>query len=195
MSSELNTKTDVEKWIREDGLLFLKTIGLKNRQKLVDFGCNIGHYTIPAAKVLKSGGTVYAMDKDEDALSKLTQTAKLENLKNIVAIKTSAEPIISLKNSSANFVLLYDILHYFTLQERKALYREVHRVLKINGILSVYPKHNETDEPHHNLSNLTVEDIIKEIEGVKLRLKEKISKELMHSGKYNRGYVLNFLKV
>jgi len=71
----------------------------------------------------------------------------------------------------------------------------VHRVLKVNGILSVYPKHNEGDEPLWNLSNLTLEDIIKEIEDVNLCTKGKFVKELMHNDKYNNGYILNFLKV
>jgi ubiquinone/menaquinone biosynthesis C-methylase UbiE len=194
ISCNVNVKNEVEKWVTQDGLLFLRKIGVKVSYILVDFGCNVGHYTIPAAKVIGNKGKVYAVDKDADILSKLMRTALAENLKNIIPVKTSGNPRIDLENESVDIVLLYDILHYFTIQERTTLYKEVYRILKVNGLLSVYPKHNSSDEPLWNLSNLKLKEIISEIEGSNLHLFDEKYGELLHNDNFDKGYVLNFKK-
>ena len=48
----------MEWWERDTGLKFLKEIGLKYGQRVLDFGCRVGHYTIPAAKVVGNKGIV-----------------------------------------------------------------------------------------------------------------------------------------
>lgn len=194
MSCEQYLKNDVEKWVKEDGIRFLKKIGVRESNVLVDFGCNVGHYTIPAAKIVGERGKVYAVDKDDDILNKLMRIALAEKLKNIIPVKTSGDLRIDLENESVDVVLLYDILHYFTLREREILYKEVYRILKVNGLLSVYPKHNRTDEPLWNLSDLRIKDIRKEIERMKFCPKGKFLKELIHDDNYNNGYVINFKK-
>ena len=59
---------EIKKWLAKDGENFLRGIGIRKGQTVLDFGCNKGHYTIPAAKVLGKQGKVYAFDKDKDAL-------------------------------------------------------------------------------------------------------------------------------
>ena len=116
-------KTEIEIWLAKDGKEFLKEIGVKKAQVVLDFGCSVGHYTIPIAKVVGKEGKVYAVDKDREALAQLMQIAKSEGLKNIVPITTSGELKINLERNSVNAVLLYDILHYLCLEERKELYK------------------------------------------------------------------------
>ncbi|OQX53796.1 MAG: hypothetical protein B5M53_06475 [Candidatus Cloacimonas sp. 4484_209] len=185
---------DVERWIKKDGIVFLKRIGVKESFVLVDFGCNVGHYTIPAAKIVGENGTVYALDQDESVLSKLMKTALAENLKNIVPVKTSKNLKINLKTASVDVVLLYDILHYFSQEERMSLYKEVYRILKIDGLLSVYPKHNSSDEPLWNLSKLGIDEIAKEIETAGLCFRKKCDRELIHDDYYTNGIIINFKK-
>ena len=78
-------------WVEKDGKVFLKEIGIKKGQTILDFGCCEGHYTIPAAKVVGKEGKVYAIDKDGNVLNGLIKGAKKENLKNIKIIKTKVE--------------------------------------------------------------------------------------------------------
>lgn len=74
-------RTDIERWLREEGEVFLEDIGIKRGQIILDFGCGVGHYTIPAAKVVGKRGRVYALDKDGEVLNQLMQTAESEGLK------------------------------------------------------------------------------------------------------------------
>jgi len=183
---------DVEKWLKEDGEVFSKEIGIKEGQVVLDFGCGVGHYTIPAAKVVGEEGKVYAVDKDKEPLEKLMEVAKSEGLEDIVPVETSGNLKLDLKDESVDVVLLYDIIHY--IEGREKLFEEVHRVLKREGFLSVYPKHYRSDEPLWTLAGLELENIIEEIERAKFYLERKTFEKLIHDDSYNRGYVLNFKK-
>jgi len=188
-------KTDIERWLIEEGEIFLKDIGIKRGQSILDFGCGAGHYTIPAAKVAGEEGKVYALDKDREVLNQLMQTAESEGLKNIVPIVVQSEELeINLGQKFVDAMLLYDVLHYMKLEDRKRIYKFAHRVLKIGAILSVYPKHCKSDESLWNLSDMELEDIIKEIEDAKFNFEGKFYKKILHDNSYNMGYVLNFTK-
>ena len=52
--SLVSANHQMEWWEREGGLKFLRKIGLRSGQKILDFGCRVGHYTIPAAQVVGS---------------------------------------------------------------------------------------------------------------------------------------------
>jgi len=188
-------EVDVKEWLKEKGKVFLKNIGVKEGQVILDFGCNVGHYTIPAANVVGKQGRVYAMDKDIESLNELMRTAKTKGLKNIVPMHSqSADLKINLKDESVDVILLYDILHYMDVTERNKIYKESYRVLKNDALLSVYPKHNKLDEPLWNLSNIQLENVIKEIESAKFNFERQFYKKLIHDNNCNTGYILNFTK-
>ncbi|OYD14913.1 hypothetical protein CH333_06975 [candidate division WOR-3 bacterium JGI_Cruoil_03_44_89] len=188
-------ETDVKEWLDKNGMAFLRNIGIKEGQIVLDFGCSVGHYAIPAAKVVGKKGKVYAVDNDIKSLNELMEIAKREDLKNIVTMHTqSVELKINLKNESVDVILLYDILHYMDVMERNKIYNEFYRVLKNDALLSVYPKHNKLDEPLWNLSDMQLEDVIKEIESAKFNFEGQFYKKLIHDDNYNMGYILNFTK-
>jgi ubiquinone/menaquinone biosynthesis C-methylase UbiE len=182
--------TEVRRWMEEDGIGFLKEIGVKNGQMILDFGCGTGHYTIPAAKVIAGDGKIYALDKDREALHELKRIAKEENIKNIELL--NAKLRIPLNKNSLNIVLCYDVIHYEDRKQRRIIYSEVHRILRKEGLFSVYPKHHKNDYPMDELAAVDLEDIIKEIEQSGFYLESKLSKKLLHDNYYNKGYILNF---
>jgi len=181
---------DLEKWLAHDGEEFLREIGIREGQNILDFGCGDGVYVLPAAKV---AGTVYAADIDKNAIDSLMKTAESQGLRNIIPLVTDTK--INLENNSIDAVLLYDVLHYLNKEQREELYSEVRRILRYGSILSVYPKHNKSDWPMWNLSDMGVDDIIKEIESHGFRLEGKYRKKLIHNGEYEGGMVLNFRKI
>jgi ubiquinone/menaquinone biosynthesis C-methylase UbiE len=181
---------DVEKWLEEDGEEFLKGIGIKQGQTVLDFGCGEGHYAIPAAKLVGEKGKVYAVDKDEQALHRLLRKISDKNIKSIEVIKEESKT--SLENNLVDFIVCFDVLHY--VKERKVLYYEFKRVLRQKGILSLYPKHHKNDHPLMEFAHMKLGDIIKEVEEAGFSLKERFSKRLIHDDYYNQGYILNFKK-
>ncbi|MCD4831655.1 MAG: class I SAM-dependent methyltransferase [Anaerohalosphaeraceae bacterium] len=187
-------KNDMEKWETENGVGFLKKIGLKSGQTVLDFGCRVGHYSVPAAKVVGNKGIVYALDKEQQALNELEQKATHLNLKNIRIVNTSDRIRIDLENNSIDVVLFYDVLHYHEKKGRENLYAEAYRVLKQDGLLSVYPKHTLEDDPIMEFQNLSLGEIKQEIQNSNFIFGKKHCGFISHDNGFNQGCILNFKK-
>lgn len=178
--------SDVQTWLRTDGEIYLKNIGIKKGQCILDFGCGEGHYTIPAAKVVGEKGLVYAQDKEKESLDEVKRRAKAEGLNNIKVMKTKGELKIDLSDKCLDAVLLYDVLHYHDLEERRKIYAEVYRILKKGALLSVFPRH------HQEYMHLKLDEVKKEIEKANFRFEGKLLKRLLHDDDYVKDHVLNF---
>ena len=187
-------KNDEANWETKDGVKFLKKVGLKSGQTVLDFGCRVGHYAIPAAFVVGSKGVVYAVDKEQQALNELQQKTIHLNLKNIRAINTSGQTTLDFESESIDVVLFYDILHYHEKKEREKLYVEAYRVLKQDGLFSVYPKHTLGDNPIMEFWNLSSGQIKQEIQSSNFVFEEKHCGLISHDDGLNEGCVLNFRK-
>ena len=172
----------LERWITREGVIFLREIGLKNEQIVLDFGSGIGYYTIPSAKIVGDNGRVYALDKERDIISKLMDKAKTLGLYNITPVVS--DKLDEFEEEFFDVILLYDVLHdyYFNKEERIKILEEVYRVSKYNNLVSVYPKHMDINE------------IIEELETVGFHFKNKLSKKLIHFYNYENGLILNFYK-
>jgi len=186
------TKNNMVKWEIKNGVVFLKKVGLKSGRIVLDFGCRVGHYTIPAAKVVGNNGIVYAVDKEQQALEQLRQKATDLDLKNIRIINTSGRVKLPLENGEVDVVLFYDVLHYLEKSNRKKLYHEARRLLKQDGLLSVYPKHTLEDDPIEEFRSLSLSDVKKEIEDSNFVFVKKHCGLISHDDGLNQGCVLNF---
>ena len=182
-----------DKWINKDGIEFLRSIGIKSGYYVIDFGCGDGHYTIPAVKIVGEKGRVYAVDKDASNISNLRRWAKENGINNLTLINSSGFNL-DIPDNSIDFALTYDVLHYLNINERQLLYKELFRILRQGGTYSVYPKHNRDDFPLWHLADLSIQDIISEIEGVGFKFNEKLFVNLLHDYSYNKGFVINFKK-
>ena len=181
-------KIDIERWLKGGGEVYLKDIGIKRGQIVLDFGCGDGHYTIPAAKVVGRGGLVYAQDKKKKALDEVIKKAKAEGLENIKAIRTKGELKIDLSDESLDAVLLYDVLHYHDIKERRKIYGEVYRILKNGALLSVFPRH------HKEEMQLKLEEVKQEVRKAGFRFERKFLGTLLHDVSYVKDSVFNFKK-
>jgi ubiquinone/menaquinone biosynthesis C-methylase UbiE len=158
--------------------------GIREDQVVLDFGCGSGNYSIPAAKIVRDKGKVYALDKDAYKLRELARRAKSDGLNNIETIETGGEPNSGLEDSSVDAVLLYDIFWYFPVTDPTLarLLKEAYRVLRDDGLLSVFPEHVE------------IEELRQEIERTGFRLQNRFSGQLIHDGSPEQGQILNFRK-
>ena len=163
----------------------LEKAGIKRGKTILDFGCGSGTYTIPAAKIVGEKGKVYALDKDGKVLDELMQKTESLGLRNIKRIDTSGELKIPLVDESVDIVLLYDVFHsfYFSqVADRRKLLEEVRRVSKPDALISVWPKHMESEAKE-------------EIESASFYPEREYSGTLIHDNEdIEKGKVLNFRK-
>jgi len=181
-------------WERRGGVKFLKKAGIKEGFRVLDFGCNIGNYSIPAALLVGEKGKVFAVDKDEYDLEILRGKAEGLGFSNLEALKTNGELHFDLPEKSFDFVMCYDVLHYLVPAERKSLYREIFRLLKPKAIFSVYPKHTVGNFALMELRNVTVETLIEEITENGFEYSAKICGTLSHDNFSEDGCLINFRK-
>ena len=140
-------KSPKEKWMEDAGENLIREIGVEEGQKVLDFGCGQGNYTLPAANVVGRTGTVYALDKDRRVLDELMHKAEATGMHNIIRLDASKDSGIPLDNESLDAVFLFDVLHFYYFPDqdsRKRLLREVFRVLKPHAVLLLCPTHLES---------------------------------------------------
>jgi len=115
----------------------LEEVGIERGFQVLDYGCGTGSYSILAAKTVGDTGSIYALDIHPLATEKVEKRAADLGLENIRTILSDC--VTGLPDSSVDIVLLYDIFHM--LDNRKEVLRELHRVLKPDGILSFSDHH------------------------------------------------------
>lgn len=159
-------------------------IGVREDQIVLDFGCGSGNYTIPAAKIVGNKGKLYALDKDAYKLKELARRVQSDGLNNIETVETGGEPNSGLEDSSVDVVLLYDIFWYFPVTDPRLarLLKEAYRVLRDDGLMSVFPKHIE------------IEELKQEIKRAGFYLQNRFTGQLIHDGSPQQGQILNFRK-
>ncbi len=188
-------KDAIRKWEKQEGVKFLKKVGVRPGQTVLDFGCGSGNYSIPAAKIVGAKGKVYALDKNSEKLDKLAKKLEKEGLDNLKLIKKSEDVNISLKANSINIVLMYDVIHLVgknnssNKKDREKLYNDVYRITKKNGLISVYPTHLKT---HTDVNR--IDEIKKEILNYGFKLEKEFSVKLIHDDNKEIGTILNFKK-
>jgi ubiquinone/menaquinone biosynthesis C-methylase UbiE len=185
---------EIENWESEKGIAFLKRIGVRSGHTVADFGARVGHYAIPASRVVGAKGTVYAFDRDSDALAELERKEAVQRVGNIITIRTAGETELGLADESVDVFLLYDVLHLMPASSRHALYEEALRVLKSSGFLSLYPKHVIDDDAGHHFSNLTAEDVSQEICMAGFVVRDKVCGTMSHDDTLVWGCAWNFTK-
>ena len=116
----------------------LKKIPLKEGMAVVDYGCGPGRYTLPVANLVGPKGEVFAVDIQPLAISTIKEKAARESLTNIEAILVDSYNT-GIQGSSIDLVLLLDTLHL--IGDCDALFREIHRIIKQDGILFMDPGH------------------------------------------------------
>jgi len=185
---------EIDRWEKENGVKFLHRMGLREGQKVLDFGCGYGHYSLPAAELVGDEGIVFAVDKKEEPLSSVSKKASDRSLSNIKTIKNSDSVSLKLDDRSIDAVLLFDILHYMEGERRNELYREAHRVLKSGGSLIVHPKHTKDDFPMGEFKDMDNQDVVDEIEEAGFTFDFKFCGDVAHDEGITEGCVFNFQK-
>jgi len=128
-------------WVRDlmqDPRRILDTARFEQGMKVADYGCGPGSFTIPAAQIVGDGGRVFAIDIHPLAISSVRERASKKGLRNVEAILVRGYDT-GIEASSIDRVLLIDTIH--RIEDTGALFREIHRILKPDGLLFMHKGH------------------------------------------------------
>jgi len=120
----------------------LKEVGIKPGFHVLDYGCGPGGYIIAAAELAGKSGKIYALDIHPLAVQKVQDIASKKQLINVETILSDCQT--GLPDNSLDAVLLYDAFHH--LSDPNRVLKELHRVLKPDGILSFGDHHMDEKE-------------------------------------------------
>lgn len=120
----------------------LKEVEIKPGFHLLDYGCGPASYSIIASEMVGSTGKVYALDIHPLAVQSVKYIAVKKRLKNIETICSNGAT--GLPEGSMDVVLLYDTFHH--LSNPDVILKELHRVLKPDGVLSFSDHHMKETE-------------------------------------------------
>ena len=110
----------------------LGKIPLKEGMTVVDYGCGPGRYTLPVARLVGPKGKVFAIDIHPLAVNSVKKKAESEGLTNVEAILVNSYNT-GIESSSVDLVLLIDT--FPLVKNHDALFREIHRMLKQDGLI------------------------------------------------------------
>jgi ubiquinone/menaquinone biosynthesis C-methylase UbiE len=110
---------------------FVSTLGIEEGHNILDYGCGIGSYTIPLARLVGATGRVYALDIHPIAIERVEKRALKSGLMNVETIQSDLRT--GLPDEHLDFALLIDV--YTWVDDKIGLLKEIHRILHPDGKL------------------------------------------------------------
>lgn len=170
-----------------DPIKILQKAGIAEGMAIADLGCGtVGHFVMPAARMVGNKGKVYAVDILQSALSGVRSRAKLEGVTNIETVWSDLEVYggTDIPENSLDLALLVNIL--FQVGGYREVLREAVRLVKIGGIIEVIDW-KMTDIPSFGpnpKNRVKKEEVLNSAEELNLSLKEEFE-----AGRYHFGMI------
>ncbi|MDD5495702.1 MAG: class I SAM-dependent methyltransferase [Candidatus Omnitrophica bacterium] len=140
----------------------LKKAGIGKGFYVVDYGCGPGSYIIPLAKIVGKEGMVYAVDICPSAIKMVKHIISKRHFTNVETICSDGET--RLPAGKIDMVLLYDVFH--TLEDPDKVLRNLHRILKKEGVLSFNDHRMKDDEIISKITGSGLFKLIRKDEGL-----------------------------
>ena len=115
----------------------LKGANIIPGQVVLEIGCGTGYFTIPAAQLIGQQGSLISMDIVQESVDLVTKKIQEANLKNVRVVKGNAMDT-RLASESFHAVLLFGVIPAPMIPLSRLL-PEIHRILKTDGNLAVWP--------------------------------------------------------
>ncbi len=129
----------MELWLRESGPAFLRTVGIRKGDRVLDFGCGPGGYAVPLALVVGPEGRVVAVDRDAARLESLEERAVEFHVRDVIEVRRTDGSLAldRIDEGSLDAALLFDVLQH--VEDWDTLFASLRRVLKSGGLMLVNP--------------------------------------------------------
>jgi ubiquinone/menaquinone biosynthesis C-methylase UbiE len=106
-------------------------------QTVLEVGCGTGFFTIPVAQLIGDQGCLVAMDVLPASVETVSNKVRAAHLENVLVVQGDAMNT-ELKAQSLDAVLLFGVIPAPMLPLNQLL-PEMHRILKPDGVLAVWP--------------------------------------------------------
>ena len=141
----------------ENGAALRRWLAVPAGHRIADLGCGNGYHTLPLAREVGAGGTVYAVELQPQYLVMLRQRADAADLDNIVGIEATIDDP-SLPPASCDLVLMVDVYH--ELSHPMRVMQKVRQALRPGGRVVLVEFRAEDPEvpikPEHTMSKAQV---------------------------------------
>jgi len=135
----------------------LREVGIRSGSHVLDYGCGPGGYIPPLAELVGPTGHIYALDMNPAAIEATQRVVVGKKIKNVSTIVSDCST--GLPEESVDAVLLYDAFH--DLAQPNDVLRELHRVLKTDGVLSFSDHHMQEQDIIAGVTGSGVFDLTK----------------------------------
>lgn len=116
-----------------DPAAVMTAAGIAQGDKVADFGCAAGYFSLPCAQIVGEHGTVTAIDVLPQVLESIESKARLRGLRCITTKRANLEVDkgSGLEDAAVDWVILKNVL--FMSDDRAAMLAEASRVLRDGG--------------------------------------------------------------
>ncbi|MBM3735157.1 MAG: methyltransferase domain-containing protein [Acidobacteria bacterium] len=146
-----------ERELEENPDLALKLLDIPKGAVVADLGAGVGYYSLKIARIVGSGGKVYATDIQPEMLRLLRKRAEKEGVRNVETVLGGASAT-NLPDNSIDIILLVDVYHEFS--EPQKMLASIAAAMKDNGRLVLLEFREEDPRvpirPEHKMSQATV---------------------------------------
>ncbi|MCX6740641.1 MAG: class I SAM-dependent methyltransferase [Candidatus Parcubacteria bacterium] len=116
----------------------LDKVGLIQGMKVADLGCgNLGHFIIPAARIVGKDGLAYAVDIQSSVLDSVKHRAAREALNNLNTVRSNLEIVGSTPIPAASLDVVFLINVLFQNSQHSNMVTEAARLVKKGGKLVI----------------------------------------------------------
>ncbi|AAK42088.1 class I SAM-dependent methyltransferase [Saccharolobus solfataricus] len=135
---------------------------LKEDYTIVDLGCGPGFFTTVLARMVK---TVYAIDPDERAISKLKEKVQKLSLNNVIPYVAPAQKLEFIRDKSIDFV--FSNLMLCCTSDHDGALREIKRILKDSGLAYISVTRSFITKDKKDVSGKEWKEILSQFKVVK----------------------------
>jgi len=104
---------------------------------ILDVGCAMGYFTVPAAKMAGPSGKVIAVDLQPKMISSLQRRAKRRGLLDRIETRVASEDNLGIDNLEGMIDLVLAMYVVHEVPDRDGLFTQLHQVLRPQGRLFV----------------------------------------------------------
>ena len=135
----------------------LRKFNISDKGTLLDIGCGIGYFTIPAASILNQGKVIGL-----DIMSEIIDIAKerATSISNI-EFRKSEEYSFPIEDASVDYVFISNVIH--EIEDKPRYLKEIKRVLKRQGFLCIIDWEKKETEMGPDINERVSKEEITEI--------------------------------